>query len=268
MKLNLTIDMRERDMMTCCHTIMGSHPLKDSVHIVSSVLPIGDIIISNANTNEDLVIIERKTLADLSASIKDGRYTEQSYRLNGIPHPNHNIIYLIEGDITRQSIFKSKIDKQMLYSAIFSINYFKGFSVMRSSSLEESATIICNMVIKLLKSNNKLPYYTTQPTTVPVLPVSDSNAVDDAKEYCSVVKRVKKENITKDNIGEIMLCQIPGISDVSARAIFQKFKTITDLILSIKEDVHCMDDIKTIMSNGKTRKINKTVIKSIITLLL
>ena len=258
MKLNLTIDMRERDMLMCCHTIMDKHVLKDSVCIVSSALPIGDIIISNAETNEDLIIIERKTLADLSASIKDGRYTEQSYRLNGIPHPNHNIIYLIEGDITRLSIFKSKIDKQMLYSAIFSINYFKGFSVMRSMSLEESATIICNMVIKLLKSNNKLPYYTIQ--TVPVLPVSD----EDAKEYCAVVKRVKKENITKDNIGEIMLCQIPGISDVSARAIFQKFKTISQLILSIKEDEHCMDDIKTTMSNGKTRKINKTVIKSII----
>jgi ERCC4-type nuclease len=129
-------------------------------------------------------------------------------------------------------------------------------------SLEESATIICNMAIKLLKSNNKLPYYTA--LTVPVLPVlSDSNPVD-AKEYCSVVKRVKKENITKDNIGEIMLCQIPGISDVSARAIFQKFKTMPELILSIKENVHCMDDIKTTMSNGKTRKINKSVIKSII----
>jgi ERCC4-type nuclease len=264
MKLNLTIDMREHDIITCCHTIMSAHLLKDSVHIVSSALPIGDIIISNAETNEDLIIIERKTLADLSASIKDGRYTEQSYRLNGIPHPNHNIIYLIEGDITRLSIFKSKIDKQMLYSAIFSINYFKGFSVMRSASLEESATIICNMVFKLLKSNNKLPYYTTLHTVaVPATDVID-NAVDDAKEYCSVVKRVKKENITKDNIGEIMLCQIPGISDVSARAIFQKFKTISELILTIKEDVHCMDDIKTTMSNGKTRKINKTVIKSII----
>ena len=259
MKLNLTIDMRERDIITCCQTIMDKHALKDSVRVLISALPIGDIIISNAETNEDLVIIERKTLADLSASIKDGRYTEQSYRLNGMPHPNHNIIYLIEGDITRLSIFKSKIDKQMLYSAIFSINYFKGFSVMRSMSLEESATIICNMAIKLLKSNNKLPYYTAL-----TVPVPDNNTVEDAKEYCSVVKRVKKENITKDNIGEIMLCQIPGISDVSARAIFQKFKTISELISSIKEDIHCMDDIKTTMSNGKTRKINKTVIKSII----
>ena len=254
MKLNLTIDMRERDLMTCCQTIASKHALKDSINIISSSLPIGDIIISNAETNTDLLIIERKTLADLSASIKDGRYTEQSYRLNGLSHPNHNIIYLIEGDLTRLSIFKSKIDPQMLYSAMFSINYFKGFSLMRSNTLEESATIICNMVIKLLKSNNKIPYTPTITTSIE----------NDEKEYCTVVKRVKKENITKDNIGEIMLCQIPGISDVSARAIFQKFKTIAELIMSIKEDAHCMDDIKTTMSNGKMRKISKTVIKSII----
>jgi ERCC4-type nuclease len=126
---------------------------------------------------------------------------------------------------------------------------------MRSNSLEESATIICNMVVKLLKSDNKMPYYSSQ---------EEKQQQDDTKEYCSVVKRVKKENITKANIGEIMLCQIPGCSDVSVRAVFQKFKTIAQLIIAIQEDVTCLDDIKTTMANGKTRKISKAVIKSII----
>ena len=83
-------------------------------------------------------------------------------------------------------------------------------------------------------------------------------------DYCSVVKRVKKDNIQKDNIGEIMLCQIPGISDVTSRAIFAKFKTITSLILAIQQDEHCLDDIQTVMSNGKPRKINKTSVQRII----
>jgi ERCC4-type nuclease len=125
---------------------------------------------------------------------------------------------------------------------------------MRSNSLEESATIICNMVVKLLKSENKVPYYSSQ----------EEKQQDDTKEYCSVVKRVKKENITKSNIGEIMLCQIPSCSDVSVRAVFQKFKTIAQLIIAIQEDITCLDDIKTTMANGKTRKISKAVIKSII----
>ena len=150
MKLKLTIDVRERDLIECCNTIMVKNSLSDLVIIES--LPIGDVIISNVDTGEDLIIIERKTLADLAASIRDGRYAEQSFRLNGISHENHNIVYLIEGDVTRLSIFKKGMDKNTLYSAMFSINYFKGFSLMRSNTLEESATIICNMVTKLLKS--------------------------------------------------------------------------------------------------------------------
>jgi crossover junction endonuclease MUS81 len=40
-------------------------------------------------------IVERKTSDDLAASIRDGRYDEQKYRLKncGI----NNVIYLIEG---------------------------------------------------------------------------------------------------------------------------------------------------------------------------
>jgi ERCC4-type nuclease len=271
MKLKLTIDVRERDLIECCRTIMAKHSLSDSIACES--LPIGDIIISNADTGEDLIIIERKTLADLSASIKDGRYVEQSFRLNGISHPNHNIIYLIEGDITRLSIFKSKLDKNTLYSAMFSINYFKGFSLMRSNTLEESATIICNMVVKLLKSGNKVPYYKQMPQQKEQKEQQQpqqqeqQQLEEEPPEYCSVVKRVKKENITKANIGEIMLCQIPGCSDVSVRAVFQKFKTISELIVAIQQDATCLNDIKTIMANGKTRKISKSVIKSIIDLL-
>ena len=258
MRLVLKIDVRERDLMTCCRTII----IDKNVDVVSETLPIGDIIISNADTGEDLIIIERKTLTDLASSIKDGRYVEQSFRLNGIPHPNHNIIYLIEGDLTRISIFKSKLNKQMLYSAIFSINYFKGFSVMRSNTLEESATIICNMVLKLLKSENKSPYYQSQESQSQES--QESQSQNENQSYCSVVRRVKKENITKSNIGEIMLCQIPGCSDVSARAIFQKFKTIASLISAIQGDASCLNDIKTTLANGKTRKLSSAIIKSVI----
>ena len=36
----------------------------------------------------------------LNSSIKDGRYVEQSHRLTGYNMHNHNIIYLIEGDLS------------------------------------------------------------------------------------------------------------------------------------------------------------------------
>lgn len=271
----IKIDTREQELFTKCQQTIESVLKFKDIKLISQPLPLGDIII-NDGTN-DCVIIERKTFADLAASIKDGRYEEQSYRLNGLQHHNHNIIYLIEGDINRFNTFKERIDKQTLYSAMFSINYFKGFSVMRSNNLEETSMIACNMVYKLvggLKSG-KLAFYKTVDNSLN----NQNNNTNDKdnnetkevetkeateKDYCSVIKKVKKENITPDNIGEIMLCQIPGISSASALAILSQFKTLPNLIKSIQTDETCLNNICTTDPNGKFRKISKTAIATII----
>ena len=146
----IKIDTRETELLQKCkHMINTVNKFKD-LTIISETLPLGDAII-NDNTNDN-IIIERKTLADLASSIKDGRYEEQSYRLNGLNHHNHNIVYLIEGDVNNFNTFKESMDKLTLYSAIFSIQYFKGFSVMRSNNMIESALIICNMAYKIERS--------------------------------------------------------------------------------------------------------------------
>jgi ERCC4-type nuclease len=271
----IKIDTREQELFTKCQQTIESVLKFKDIKLISQPLPLGDIII-NDGTN-DCVIIERKTFADLAASIKDGRYEEQSYRLNGLPHHNHNIIYLIEGDINRFNTFKERIDKQTLYSAMFSINYFKGFSVMRSNNLEETSMIACNMVYKLvggLKSG-KIAFYKTVDNSLN----NQNNNTNDKdnnetkeeekkeateKDYCSVIKKVKKDNITPDNIGEIMLCQIPGISSASALAILSQFKTLPNLIKSIQTDETCLNNICTTDPNGKFRKISKTAIATII----
>lgn len=268
----IKIDTREQELFSKCETTIASVPKFADIKLISQTLPLGDIII-NDGTN-DCIIIERKTLSDLAASIKDGRYEEQSYRLNGLNHHNHNIIYLIEGDMYRFNAFKERIDKQTLYSAMFSINYFKGFSVIRSNNLEETAMIACNMVYKLvggLKAG-KIGYYSNTIQSKPDDNSTDNqnNKADDdlpavsEKDYCSVIKKVKKDNITTENIGEIMLCQIPGISSSSALAILAQFNTLPNLIKSIQEDENCLNNVCTTDSNGKSRKISKTAIATII----
>jgi len=84
------------------------------------------------------------------------------------------------------------------------------------------------------------------------------------KDYCFVVKKVKKDNITPNNIGEILLSQIPGISSVSAIAIMAKFKTLPNLIIQLKENESCLQNITYINSKNQTRKINKTIVTNII----
>lgn len=271
--------------------------------MMSESLSIGDVIIMNEK--EEILIIERKSISDLMSSIKDGRYEEQSYRLTGISHPNHNIYYLIEGDVNKINRFKENhiTEKLTLYSAIFSLNYTKGFSVMRTFSMDESAVFICNTANKLTKNEaeNKKGYYcrndfnkeldtnedtneNTNETDKADNTTEDTNETEKAdntnentnedtgakltevqtsKDYISVVKRVKKENITVHNIDEIILCQIPGISSVTALAVIDKFKHIHNLINTILQDVDCLNDVTYTNSKGQIRKINKTCIENI-----
>jgi ERCC4-type nuclease len=237
-------------------------------------------------------------LSDLAASIKDGRYEEQSYRLNGLPLHNHNIVYLIEGDLGKFNSFKERIDKQTIYSAMFSINYFKGFSLMRTNTIDETAFMICNMAYKMGKETGKKPYFQNkieEPNNGEQKDLINREQKDlinreqkdlingeqnqiveqnqtnvdlvqslGTKDYCSVIKKVKKDNITHENIGEIMLCQIPGVSSVSAIAILGKFKTLPELIKALQQDPTCLTGVTTCDANGKSRKISKTTIETIV----
>jgi ERCC4-type nuclease len=255
-------------------------PVFKTIKVKTETLPIGDIIIND--DNEDKIIIERKSVADLLSSIKDGRYEEQSYRLNGINHHNHNIVYLIEGDINKSNRFKSdnQVEKLTAYSAMFSLNYYKGFSVFRSFSLEESANIICNMAYKIGKDLTKKPYFeNNSQTEVQVKEVcdtditnndlnNDDNNQNNCKDYVGVVKKIKKENITPDNIGEIMLCQIPGISSVTALVVMEKYKTISNLIKELELNSECLKDLSYTNAKGQVRKISKTSLANIARFLL
>lgn len=267
----LKVDVRESDLLQQINQLIINVPIFKNIVVKSEVLPIGDIII--ADDKEDKLIIERKSVSDLLASIKDGRYEEQSYRLNGSEYHNHNIVYLIEGDVNKVNRFKSDnaqaSEKLTLYSAMFSLNYYKGFSVFRSFSLGETATILCNMAYKLGKDESKRVFY--QNTNNSVIPLEDTTSEQpetSEKDYVSVIKKVKKENITPENIGEIMLCQIPGISAVTALTIMEKYQTLPNLIKELEANNDCLKDISSTNAKGQTRKINKTSITNIVRFLL
>ena len=249
--MKLILDIRERELINICEELIKNNNSFKDIILEKENLELGDIIIRDKDNN-DILIYERKSISDLIASIKDGRYTEQSYRLNGLEHHNHNIIYLIEGNIN-----KNLKEKQMVFSAMFSINYYKGFSLMRSSNIEETAYILCNNLVKIIKEKDKTPYYKNNETTAEIIDKEE-------KSYSSVIKKKKNANITHDNFGEIVLCQIPGISSVTACAIMKEYNTVNNLIDSIKKDNKCLDNITYETDKGQKRKISKTSIKNIV----
>ena len=173
--MKIIIDEREHDLYNKCLSIINENSLKyKNIFISKKVLPLGDILIKTDDENvnfstlhfssqvtekgssklirkeknktkipfdKDILLIERKTFSDLLASIRDGRYNEQSHRLtysSGLP--SHNIIYLLEGMFSQTK----ENDRKTIMSSITSLNYFKGFSVMRTANVKESAEwLIC-----------------------------------------------------------------------------------------------------------------------------
>jgi len=200
-------------------------------------LILGDITIEH-DDGQELVIIERKTVADLAASIKDGRYKEQSARLQSYSLANHNIVYLIEGSLRTS---KLPLPCETLMSSMVSLLFGKGFSVVRTESLEQTAQFVQVMLKKLTKENG----YT-----------------GGAKVETMSVKETKMDKITPDNVQSRMLSQIPYVNTTTADAVLQEYGTVAALTAALQEDPDCLSTVK-----SKRRKISSKSVESIKTFL-
>ena len=236
----------------------------ENLIIETTNLDLGDYIIYDEINSKNIIIFERKSLNDLESSIKDGRYKEQSFRLNNLETENHNIIYLIEGNIINHR--NTKFRKNM-YSALVSLNFYKGFSIFNSASNVETCDIILSFINKILKEKNINGYYTSDrieknnniDNSIDNSNNSNSNNSNIDSEYVKVIKSSKKSNITKDNILCIMLMQIPNISKTIGEALVDKYDNLDNLLYNIKNNT---EDLYTIKINS--RKISSKAISSLI----
>ena len=187
--MKIIVDEREILLFEQCNFLLATlnNPYKN-IQLIKQVLTLGDFILTK-DDDEPVAIIERKTLQDLLASIKDGRYEEQSYRLantiRDIP-----IFYLIEGTINS---LRTDQERKLVYSAMTSLHFFKGFQTLRTHSSTESAELMICMADKIERNLQK---------GVPLKHIATNSSLEGVElaNYCTVVKKVKKENITPENI--------------------------------------------------------------------
>lgn len=251
----IVLDERERDLFEEIQKI------KTDILISKRVLTIGDILILDGS-KKTLLIIERKTLKDLLASIKDGRYTEQSFRLlnsSGLP-PQH-ILYCIEG---MMSSLKSQEEKTRVYSAMTSLHYYKGMSVLRTWSIQETAELMVRTTEKIKRetANGKKPYFSTGSV------VNDENHNDNSNNYSeTLVSSIKSSNINSKNIGEILLSQIPSVSIASAKALLAVYDgNFIRFIDGLKNNDPLLQQVY--FHGSKRRKISSKCLENIRRLLL
>jgi len=237
----MLVDTRETELFNELKKLVPEAELK--------TLELGDI-----SLDEYGLVFERKTLADLQASIKDGRYREQGYRLSNSSYKPHNIIYIMEGNFSE---YKYKgCDKKMLFSAMASL-HAKGFSIMRTANVAETAFYLSNLLAKYRK--------------LPLLEQSEQpeqTQEETEKNYAKYVNKTKNKNITENNIHEIMLMQIPGISDITAKHLIQEFKTIHGILECVEKTPEAIIEFKYPDKTGKLKKMSKKISENIIRFLI
>lgn len=205
--------------------------------IIKQNLEIGDIIFNY--DNNPLIIIERKTLSDLCASIKDGRYKEQKMRMIN-NYQNCKKIYLIE------NIGEFNLSKSILLSSKINCTLRDNISVLESNSLENTYEII-------MKIFNNIPKYIEQ--------LLNKNIIKE--DYVNCIQSNKKANLTKENIEILQLCVIPGVSKNIAKIILNYYGSLMILYNNINNNSDDIINEISELKNGKRKLGNKFASKFI-----
>lgn len=207
-------------------------------------LPVGDIEIRE-EVDTPIVIIERKTVADLMASIVDGRYKEQSTRLQAITAAQ--VWWIIEGNPATY-----RRDRQAhvrMCSAIASLGLLRKFTPVRTANTQETAILLK----KLLAKAGELPQFRA-PNRMQeggqgegaAVGAGDAGAAAAPVDYHHPHKKFKSDCITRNNIQTMMLAQVPGVSPTRATAILEHIS-----LAQILEGTPIPRGIKSVSAAGK-----------------
>lgn len=221
--VEIVFDTRERYLI---EAFRQKYP--DTPHEVEQ-LSIGDIHFKVDGTLK--VVIERKTLDDLSASIMDHRWQEQKKRLGELE--GIQAMYIMEG---MEKSNKKGISYDTLISAMWSTIVRDKQHVFRTCNLQETALSVHLIYNKLLKHQGS------------------------GQENSAIVSQLsgnKKALYTKDNIWTAQLACIPGLSFTLAKKITNEYKSFEILYNTYIEKNRSMSFLCDIPKIGK--KISQNI---------
>ncbi len=235
--LKIKIDHRERDLIPFF--------TKDNITIEETNLDIGDI--QFYKDDSILIIIERKTLSDLSASIKDGRYKEQKQRLlYAIDHKIRKI-YFIEGENMNDFHLQHSVFDGVMLSNVIRDKIM----IYRTKNIEDT-------YITLKRIYEHLPKWLNENWDIDAL---------ETIEY-SGIKSIKKENVTYEVAFKAMISTIPGISNSISSVLYEKFESIEKMIKEIKNNgddwVSRMKNLSDIQFGANKKRIGESIAKKIL----
>ena len=193
----LTIDHREKAL---CDALNGT------IQFDIKNLPLGDIVCKYDDGTT--WIAERKTTQDLGNSIKLGRWSEQSARLNDA---GCKIFFLIEGDLRNDAI---RMPYNALLSAILYAEMRKNTHVIRTIDVNESACVIRHLCQKC-----------EHPIGVP------------SGIHTTMTKKRKRDSDPRLVFMRQLIC-IPTISENVAKKLHEKFGNLTQLQEALRDKIN------------------------------
>lgn len=228
--LKILVDYRENKLIECFNNQNTSIEVKN--------LLLGDVVINDEN-NETLFIIERKTLKDLHASIKDGRYHDQKYRLFQ-NYDKKQIVYIIENYSNFNALNDSSIESSIIHSIL------RDDIRMFFTKNENDTSYIISCICKRIDKN---PHYFKKSYDEKVIKNYNNASMKKSTEYNDIQMR--------------LFSQIPGISNNTATTLFMEFKSFNNLITKYHNHDH--DQIKSELNKIKVngRKINSNAVDNI-----
>lgn len=240
----LLIDFREREFINNLAKYIEIRNDEEmqvrikNINIICKIssLPIGDFIIEKDNVPK--LIIERKTLTDLSSSIIDGRFREQKARLlDSIQDPN-KILYIIESNVGKTTISKDTMESAMI-NLLFKHNY----KMLQTGSNDDTFNNVL-LLYKKIQGNEFC------------------DVKNDIKNTCKMITKSEK---MKQYIFINQLCLIPGVSESIAKVINDKYMTMANLINEWNkiDDIQGKEKMLIDLQITEKRKIGKALSKKI-----
>ncbi len=164
---------------------------------VSCALPVADVWIgcSGEEVGAGGILLERKTVADFDASVKDGRYREQKGRLLAYGQERGaKVAYVVEGDIGR-----SALGPKALTKLIARCEFLYGIPVFRVRNIQETADLV--------------------ETLLAMWEAGEFAATERTQTAADGIHVVKKTNNGDPHTYALnVLCQCPGVSVKIAEA--------------------------------------------------
>jgi len=206
--------------------------MKEEVTFSTEALPCGDILFEE----EDLrLLVERKSAADLCASITDGRYREQRSRLVEWRNDQHKVLYLIEGQI-------DEVTERTLHRLMIAYD----IPIWRTTDVQDTVEWIT-----WVYSQGSLEVF-----------FKKRSGEQDRIENIRFSKNMYKKNVCNPkNLLVSMLNSIHGVSYDMAHAIASPYTSVHEFITSYDKDPDAEIMYKT--STGNNKKIGKAILQRI-----